>query len=68
MSNKTKNPTGQNIIVNSNLCIGCGVCISLAPENFKLNDEGKCEIISNKIDEKTEDAKNSCPVAAIKFV
>ena len=51
--------------VNQETCIGCGVCASLAPELFELNDEGKAQATNGQVDEKAEDAKNACPVQAI---
>ena len=59
----------KKIIVNQELCIGCGACANLCPKVFQLQDDGK----SNVIDETgagcdAEIAINSCPVGAIKTV
>lgn len=54
-------------IVDSNTCIGCELCTSIASEDFKMNDEGIAEASSDEIkneDEVTE-AIDSCPVDAI---
>jgi len=54
-------------IVDQNLCVGCGACISLCPNVFKLNENGKAEVKSR--DEAEADcvkqADSSCPVQAI---
>lgn len=58
----------KKITIDKNLCIGCGTCVVIAPKTFKLNEEGKAELIEPPEDnEKTiQEAIDSCPVAAIK--
>lgn len=56
--------------INQDLCIGCGLCVSLAPNTFVFSSEtNKAEVIpgSESADsaEKVEQAIISCPVAAI---
>ena len=46
-------------------CIGCGACISIAPDNFTFNDEGRAELINNKITDEAIEASETCPVSAI---
>jgi len=50
-------------------CIGCGACTVIAPNLFKLEDEGKCIIIKPEINNKDHDlaveAAESCPVECI---
>ena len=52
-----------------NLCIGCGACAALIPEEFDLNDNGVAEALNNTVDEgnieAVNDAKESCPTNAI---
>lgn len=54
--------------IDKNLCIGCGTCVSIAPGSFKLEDDGKAEVIEPAGDDqsKTQEAIDSCPVSAIK--
>ena len=58
----------KNIVVDQEVCIGCGNCVGIAPEHFELNDEGKSSVIkqySVEDDKKIKDAIASCPVDAI---
>jgi len=58
----------KKIIIDQNLCVGCGACASLCPEVFKLQDDGKARIINENDGEKCDCdmVANSCPVGAIK--
>ena len=53
------------ITVNQETCIGCGTCVALCPQTFKLNDGGKSEVISQDDAECAKGAVESCPVQAI---
>jgi len=53
------------IKVNQELCIGCGACVSLCPDTFKLNDEGKSEVVSQDNTTCAKNAAAGCPVQAI---
>jgi len=58
------------IKVNKDLCIGCGTCEVVCPKVFKMNDEGKADVINSALADKDniECAKNaaeSCPTQAI---
>lgn len=52
-----------------NLCIGCGACQAIAPEEFELNDSGVSqalnEIIKEENKEIVNEAKEVCPTNAI---
>ncbi len=59
----------EKLHVDSNKCIGCGLCVSMNEEHFEFNDEGVSTV---KIPEVTPEEKNdlltvveSCPVGAI---
>jgi len=61
----------MEIKVNKELCIGCGLCTSICREVFKLDQDGKSEIIEG-VDymahaDHIDQAAASCPVAAISF-
>lgn len=52
-----------------NLCIGCGACQALAPEEFELNDNGVSEALNQEVNEENIDsvkeAQEMCPTNAI---
>ncbi len=58
----------MKIVIDKGLCIGCGTCVTIAPKSFKLNNEGKAEVIEPQEDgeSKVKEAIDSCPVSAIK--
>lgn len=55
--------------VDKDTCIGCGLCPSLCPEVFSMDDDGKAVAISGEVPEGEQDAskeaEESCPVDAI---
>jgi len=55
--------------VDRNACIGCGLCESICPEVFQLNDEGISEVIVDEIPESliesAKEAESQCPTGAI---
>lgn len=55
----------KKVILNEDRCIGCGACMSVAPDNFTFNDEGRAEIINNTLSEEAIEASEMCPVNAI---
>ena len=52
----------------SDNCIGCGCCMNICAEVFKVEDEQKAQVIGevteNNLDA-VEDAIGTCPVGAI---
>ena len=55
-------------IVNQDLCIGCGLCETVYPEVFKLNEDFKSEVIGDcENEKKCQEAMGSCPVRAISW-
>lgn len=59
----------EKLKVNSDICIGCGLCVSQNEEYFEFNDEGlstvKKEIISDDDKKDLLNIIESCPVSAI---
>jgi ferredoxin len=59
----------QTVAVDKNKCLGCGTCVALVPELFKMGTDMKAEVIVEKItsvsDEKIKEAVNACPSQAI---
>ncbi len=49
-------------------CIGCGLCIDVCPEVFRLNDEGLSEVYEQPKSENqdsAQEAADGCPVTVI---
>jgi ferredoxin len=57
----------MKIEIDRELCIGCGTCVSIAPETFELDSEGKSTVKNLKGNDEAIilDAAKSCPVSAI---
>lgn len=57
--------------VDQDLCISCGLCISICDEVFFWNDDEKAEAIegdvSEELSEDVEEAVESCPTDAIEY-
>lgn len=58
----------MNASVDEN-CIGCGACVSICSEVFRMNDEGLAEAYVNPVpsdlEESSQEAADGCPVDAI---
>ena len=58
--------------VDQDLCISCGLCISITEEVFSWNDDDKAQAIDEEVPEELEDsvkeAIESCPTEAISEV
>lgn len=55
----------KKVILNEDRCIGCGACMSVAPDNFTFSDEGRAEMISDTLTDAAIEASEMCPVSAI---
>lgn len=51
--------------LNKERCIGCGACMSIAPENFTFGDDGRAEMINSESTTEAIEASEMCPVSAI---
>jgi ferredoxin len=61
----------MRVFVDPELCMGCGVCESIAPDIFELGDELHAKVILDPIPEKyryvVEEAIAECPEIAIEL-
>ena len=59
----------KKIAVDKDKCIGCGTCVALAVQSFKMADDGKSEAINPPGDDEPtiQSAIDGCPVIAISW-
>lgn len=58
----------KKLKVDQSLCIGCGLCETIYPEVFKLDENFKAKVIGECGDEqKCREAIDSCPISAISW-
>jgi ferredoxin len=59
----------KKTIIIKDLCIACGLCNAMVPSVFDWDDDGKMKAIVPLVptgkESEVEEAKNSCPTAAI---
>ena len=59
----------MHAFVDKETCIGCGLCPSICPAVFEMDDDGKAVAHNNPVPAENEDdaraADSSCPVNAI---
>ena len=54
--------------VDQGLCIGCGLCVSAAPDVFEMNSDGKAVAVADTTEankDSVQSAIDGCPVSAI---
>ena len=58
--------------VDKDICIGCGACQAICPDVFEIDEDGLAKVITDEINEEiiddAVDAKEGCPVDAIKEI
>jgi ferredoxin len=55
------------ITVDKDKCIGCGLCVSVCPQTFELDKNGKSSVKKNWKGNCYKDAAESCPQSAISY-
>jgi len=62
----------MKLVVDKDICIGCGMCIDICPEVFQYDDQDKSEVIKEEVESELEDsageACEACPVDAIEMI
>ncbi|MGI6705160.1 MAG: ferredoxin [Clostridia bacterium] len=60
----------MKVYVDQDLCISCGLCISICGEVFDWNDDDKAEAkvpeVPAELEDDVQEAIDSCPTEAIK--
>lgn len=61
----------MKIIVDRNRCTGLGICESLAPDVFEVNDEGELVLRTGEVPDgqltEVEEAVAGCPTEALRI-
>lgn len=52
----------KKVKIVADLCIGCGCCVGVYPDDYQINDSGLAEVTTG---EGEEEAVSVCPVGAI---
>lgn len=57
----------KKVIVNKDVCIGCGLCVGSVPTVFEFGDDGKAQVVKGGAvnEAEIEEAVKNCPVSAI---
>ncbi len=56
----------MKVKVDRDTCIGCGVCASICPDVFEIDEEGKAKVLVEETDlECVKEAAESCPTGSI---
>jgi len=58
------------VIIDEELCIGCGACVSLCPNKILYIDEksGKCKVGDESKCDRLRGCEKICPVNALKVI
>lgn len=60
----------MKLVVDPDLCISCGLCISTCSEVFDWDDENKAkatvDTVPSDVEDTAKEAKEGCPTEAIK--
>jgi ferredoxin len=55
----------NSIIVDKDACVGCGLCVSMCPDCFDMDEGGFAKVKSLKCDCDLNEVAAQCPVNAI---
>lgn len=60
----------MKVVVDQDLCIGCGLCESTCPSVFRMNDDNLAEVFQQpeEITDEVQEAADGCPVGAIQIL
>lgn len=68
-SKRLKGVPVMTVKVDKGACIGCGLCSSICPSVFQIDDDGLASVYANPVPEadteSVQEACDNCPVGAI---
>jgi ferredoxin len=64
---KPERKEDMNVSVDRDLCIGCGMCVSICPQVFEMDDKEIAIVRANpaEMTDTLQEAVDSCPTSAI---
>ena len=60
----------KSVTVDQEECVGCGACVEIAGDVFRLNDDEKAEVygkVTEANKDEVQEAIDTCPVSAISW-
>lgn len=60
----------MKVVVHQDICIGCGLCESICPDVFRMNDDNLAEVHQQPeaLSDTLQEAVDGCPVTAIEIL
>jgi len=55
----------KTITVDQNACVGCGLCVSMCPDRFEMDEGGFAKVKEGNCDCDLNEVAAQCPVNAI---
>ena len=61
--------TNQIVLINENICTGCGKCVSMCPKQILYLDKGtrKCKVMDETQCDRLGGCMRNCPLKAIQI-
>ncbi len=57
----------EKVHVDKDLCIACGSCVAICPDNFEFGEDNLAEAKTEEVTDDVRDAASACPTSAIKI-
>ena len=55
----------EKVVVDSDRCLRCGMCVGIAPNTFDYGDDGESVVKNEEVTDAAKEAAEMCPVSAI---
>lgn len=60
----------KQVVVDQDECVGCGTCVEISEDVFKMNDDDKAEVygkVTADNKDEVQEAVDTCPASAISW-